>query len=197
MYSGTKRPRLIKHTKNESELVSSSAGLEDGSVSNPTLHFVNDSDTGIYRIGSGNIGFSCGGSNVATISSSGLTLGTGTALSTYVESTHSANWTGPVTIATGTITLVRIGKMVFVTFPGVTGTWGSTTHFSLDTALPSGFRPAAEIRCLGRAINNNTGAVGLFVVKTDGGIDLYNGITGTNFSAGVVGLSTCTISFPA
>lgn len=52
-----------------SGLTSPGVGLQDGSVSSPSLKFSNDGDTGLYRIGSNTIGFTAGGQRVGEIGS--------------------------------------------------------------------------------------------------------------------------------
>lgn len=50
-------------------------GVQDGSESAPGYTFLNDFDTGWYRIGSGNIGYSANGTRVFDIASSGAVTG--------------------------------------------------------------------------------------------------------------------------
>jgi hypothetical protein len=53
--------------------------LSDGNVGSPSLNFVNESSTGIYRAASGQFNVSVLGSNILTIAASGITVtGTGT-----------------------------------------------------------------------------------------------------------------------
>lgn len=50
-------------------------GVQDGSISAPGYTFNSDFDTGWYRIGSGNIGYSANGTRVFDIGSSGAVTG--------------------------------------------------------------------------------------------------------------------------
>lgn len=62
-----KVPDSVIKVDNLSGLTSPGVGLQDGSVSSPALKFSNDSDTGLYRIGSNNIGFTAGGQRVGEV----------------------------------------------------------------------------------------------------------------------------------
>jgi hypothetical protein len=48
--------------------------IADGTVTDPSLHFTDDTNSGIYRIGADNIGISLGGSKAVDLSSSGMVL---------------------------------------------------------------------------------------------------------------------------
>ena len=52
----------------------SSLGVGDGSAATPSIAFTNDSDTGIYSIGDGNIGMSLNGTKQFDLTSSSLTV---------------------------------------------------------------------------------------------------------------------------
>jgi hypothetical protein len=53
--------------------------LVNGTVSNPSLSFAQETGLGFYRVGSGALGFAVGGANKATFTATGLTVnGTGT-----------------------------------------------------------------------------------------------------------------------
>jgi len=54
-------------------------GIVDGTVSNPSIYFSNESTTGIYRPGGGQWGLSILGTNVVTVNATGMTVaGSGT-----------------------------------------------------------------------------------------------------------------------
>lgn len=57
-------PDSIIKADNISSLSGGGIGFPDGSVSNPSMKFTNDGDTGLYRIGNNDIGVSAGGSKV-------------------------------------------------------------------------------------------------------------------------------------
>ena len=48
--------------------------VDDGAAATPSLFFTNDDDTGIYRVGADQIGFSAGGTNALTIKGSSIEL---------------------------------------------------------------------------------------------------------------------------
>ena len=56
-----------------------SSSLSDGTVVNPSLNFASESNTGMYRPGSGEIGWSVLGVNEMTLAASGLTIPSGIA----------------------------------------------------------------------------------------------------------------------
>ena len=60
-------PDSIIKADNISSLSGGGVGFPDGSVSNPSLKFTNDSDTGLYRIGNNTIGIASNGARVGEI----------------------------------------------------------------------------------------------------------------------------------
>lgn len=60
-------PDSIIKADNISSLSGGGVGFPNGSVSNPSMKFTNDSDTGLYRIGNNTIGISTGGNKVGEI----------------------------------------------------------------------------------------------------------------------------------
>lgn len=60
-------PDSIIKANNISSLSGGGVGFPDGSVSNPSIKFTNDGDTGFYRISDNKIGVSVGGSEVGEI----------------------------------------------------------------------------------------------------------------------------------
>lgn len=60
-------PDSIIKADNISSLSGGGVGFPDGSVSNPSIKFTNDGDTGLYRIGSNTIGISSNGQRVGEI----------------------------------------------------------------------------------------------------------------------------------
>jgi len=47
--------------------------LNDGSAASPSLNFTNDTNTGLYRVGSDQLGLAAGGTNQVTISTASVT----------------------------------------------------------------------------------------------------------------------------
>jgi hypothetical protein len=62
-------PDSIIKADNISSLSGGGVGFPDGNVSNPSIKFTNDGDTGLYRIDANKIGISTGGSKVGEIGS--------------------------------------------------------------------------------------------------------------------------------
>ena len=60
-------PDSVIKVDNLSGLTSPGVGLQDGSVSSPSLKFSNDGDTGLYRIGNNTIGIASGGQRVGEV----------------------------------------------------------------------------------------------------------------------------------
>jgi hypothetical protein len=60
-------PDSIIKADNISSLSGGGVGFPDGSVSNPSMKFTNDGDTGLYRIGSNTIGIASNGTRVGEI----------------------------------------------------------------------------------------------------------------------------------
>lgn len=60
-------PDSIIKADNISSLSGGGVGFPDGSISNPSMKFTNDGDTGLYRIGANTIGISSNGSRVGEI----------------------------------------------------------------------------------------------------------------------------------
>jgi hypothetical protein len=84
--------------------------FEDGSVSTPSVNFSSDTDTGIYRIGSGNFGFVSNGTKVAEIVSSGLQVGSKTRIS-YAAGSFQWGDTVAGTAATFSVNFIQVGSI--------------------------------------------------------------------------------------
>lgn len=84
--------------------------FEDGSVSAPSIAFSSDTDTGIYRIGSGNFGFVSNGTKVAEILSSGLQVGSKTRIS-YAAGSFQWGDTVAGTAATFSVNFTQVGSI--------------------------------------------------------------------------------------
>jgi hypothetical protein len=76
----------------------------DGTVTAPGIRFSDDLDTGIYRIGSNNLGISAGGTKIVDVSSSGITV-TGTINGTTLPTSATlVTTTGTQTLTNKTLT---------------------------------------------------------------------------------------------
>ena len=89
-------PDSIIKADNISSLSGGGIGFPDGNSSNPSMKFTNDSDTGLYRIGSNTIGISSGGVKVGEIGS-GYGAFTGNVVQCRVT-----RYDGQATASTGT-----------------------------------------------------------------------------------------------
>lgn len=164
--------------------------VADGSVSAPSITFVNDTDTGIYRIGSGNFGLTANGAKVVDINTAGVSVtGTFSASTTVSAGTLLLTGDGAVGAPSHSFTsdtdsgFYRIGpnnigcalagaKVLDIATTGlaVTGTLSATTTVTATTLFFSG-----------------NGAVGAptysFVSDTDTGLYAI-GANNVGFSAG-------------
>jgi hypothetical protein len=129
----------------------------NGTVSNPVYSFENDLDTGIYLYATGQMAFTAGGVVRAYITTSGLTLGTGTlnnnngsgSAPSYTFSDESGlGWyrstTGAVTLAYNSTNLVN--------FRGVNG----DARFILDLVAPNHHNLGTETDYWGRIFAKGT-----------------------------------------
>jgi cytoskeletal protein CcmA (bactofilin family) len=78
--------------------------FKDGSAATPTISFIDDTDTGIYRIGSGNIGIALNGVNAASISTSGFVIEGPTTINDTITVTGNAALQGNLAV-TNTLTV--------------------------------------------------------------------------------------------
>ena len=94
-------------------------------------------------------------------------------LDDYREGTYTATATGMTTSPTGTVTFVRVGNMVTMELPTISGT-SNATSFTL-TGMPTTIRPSAARIVLTRGQDNGSGAwfYGVAVIDTGGVITLY------------------------
>lgn len=149
--------------------------ITNGSAGNPSITFTSDANTGIYSVGADEIGVSAGGSLVAsfvntgsvvvtrfgdgsatvpsqsffndtntgffrdTADQIGIALG-GVTAGQIAQGSFTAGVTGLTTSPTATATWQRIGKMVFLSVPQISGTSNSTS-FTL-TNIPAAIQPS-------------------------------------------------------
>jgi hypothetical protein len=91
-------PDSIIKADNISSLSGGGVGFPDGSVSNPSIKFTNDSDTGLYRIDANKIGISTGGVKVGEIGN-----GYGGFTGSIIQVSYSYSVTTVTTSTTATI----------------------------------------------------------------------------------------------
>lgn len=162
-------------TINSSGYLTLAAGqlvLPSGSVSAPSISWPSASiNSGIYLIGTDNIGFSSDGVLRADYNTTRwlfsqpiqlqTTGGTASNLDYYEELTHSSSWTYTgATIPSFNFLLRRIGKMVSIqlTTMGVAyRNTGGSSKLTLTTAFPTRFRPSETIYMpISIEVNSNT-----------------------------------------
>lgn len=112
-------------------------------------------------------------------------------LDEYTEYTAaSAACSGAITTA-AVWSLTKIGNLVTLHLPTVTGTASAASGFDFGTAIPAAYRPPANVASFSaRIINNGSvqAASGMiFVAASTGVITVQRDGTGTNFSAGATG----------
>lgn len=132
--------------------------VTDGSATAPSFTFVNDEDTGLYRIGANNLGIAAGGTKIVDITTAGISVvGTFSASTTVSAGTllltgngavgapsHSFTSdadTGMYSIGANNIGIAAGGtKIIDITTSGtaITGTLSATTTVTAGTLLISG-----------------------------------------------------------
>jgi len=142
----------------------------------------------------------------------GATSQTGTGITFPATQNASANantlddydeYTATSAACTGAITtaavwkLTKVGNMVTLTLPAVTGTASAAANITFGTALPAKYRPVAEVIAYSIPLQNNNAVIaapGIASISSSGVITVYRDLTGsTNFtgSAGA-GVQTAT-----
>ena len=122
--------------------------VDDGSVSEPSHGFTDDTDTGFYRVGSNDIGVAAGGSKVGDFTSAGWSGGV---------SVGSNDLAGRNITATGTANdlhaafLAKTVETWTVAHPD-TSTWacsGFVTNFGIKTDVEGKVTNSVTIKCSG------------------------------------------------
>lgn len=113
--------------------------------------------------------------------------------------TFTVSATGLTTVPTGTATWARIGKLVTINIPAITGTSNATT-FTL-TGLPSAIQPATitSTLCIGSPVTNNGTLLGncqgnVQFTAASGTITLLNNFS-TWTAAGQKSINSFTVSY--
>lgn len=130
-------PDSIIKADNISSLSGGGIGFPDGSVSNPSMKFTNDGDTGLYRIGSNTIGIASNGSKVGEIGNGygGFTGNVIQAVSFIQDSlvtTTSSSWQTTNLIGTITPKYSSSKILIFASTCGYSGAASASwTYFTL------------------------------------------------------------------
>jgi hypothetical protein len=102
--------------------------------------------------------------------------------------------TGMTTSPTGTLYYSKVGNLVTLTIPTISGTSNSTAMTL--TGLPAALIPSVQQLCLIRTTDNGTRSVGLIVFNTDGTVVLYASINASSFTAsGTKAVDGSTVSY--
>jgi hypothetical protein len=80
----------IRNDNNTTSVGDNIVSLADGTVTNPSIKFYSDSDTGIYKYGSGTIGFASNGAVSGYLSSAGVVFTGSAKASSFVTESDNA-----------------------------------------------------------------------------------------------------------
>jgi hypothetical protein len=118
-----------------------------------------------------------------------------TAVAIRTTNTYTATLTGCTTSPTGTVAYEKIGTIVVLSIPGITGTSNATS--ATLTGAPAAIRPTNSQTMLMRVIDNAAGSIGTAVMDSAGTITLGLGITGSSFTnSGTKGTLALTLAYP-
>lgn len=117
-----------------------------------------------------------------------------TAFAARTADSFTATLTGCTTSPTGTVAVEKVGNIVTLSIPSITGT-ANTTAASL-TGVPVAYRPSAERRSAAPVYDNTVTKLGLVSIGTGGTIDLFSGLNAEAFTAaGTKGFRQFTITY--
>ena len=113
---------------------------------------------------------------------------------TETQGTFTVTLTGVSGTVTGSVSYSRVGRLVTLNIPHITGTSNSTA--ATLTGVPASLRPAATVIGFGLTIDNNVGGFGRLELGTNGTITLYSSATSATFTnSGTKGISGATLSY--
>jgi hypothetical protein len=128
--------------------------LPDGSAGTPSINFTNNTNMGVYRFGSGEIGFSIGGNVQMQLNSVGLGLGTTAAVKLDLSSASATTIRVRTTTANNTqIHFIRTGTAEFAI-----GYNNSDTSFRIANNATVGTNDRVIISTAGAFTHNYTDA---------------------------------------
>jgi hypothetical protein len=172
-YSNTNNEFVLHGTTDTAQ----NTKFPDGTVSAPSISFVNDTDTGFYRIGANNLGVTANGAKVLDVGTSGLGV-TGTlSVSSTATITGAMTASNGLTVSAGGLT-VSAGS---VSFPN-----GSISGAALDPNIFS-----IEFRTSSATITIPSGATRLRVTLVGGGGGGGGANANTGSAGGGGGGATC------
>lgn len=110
-----------------------------------------------------------------------------------VDGSYTGTGTGFTTSPTATVTYSKVGNLVVLNLPTITGT-SNQTYLTL-TGGPAGMRPANSKSVLAGVQDNGVLKLGTAIITTSGEIVFYSDIAGSSFTAsgskGFAGNSIC------
>lgn len=119
-------------------------------------------------------------------------------LVSYEAATHNTNWTGIWMLdQSGNIAYIKMGDLVFMSFPTVVSGATSSGIISSVTALPASIRPTTEDQQAFSVKDDGLDGQGEIHVKTNGIIDIlaYPGSPGDFIGSGDSGFRKCSIVY--
>lgn len=158
--------------------------VEDGTVGVPSIHFADDLDTGIYRIGANNAGFSANGAKVLDIATTGLAV-TGTlSASTTVTA-------GTQLLVSGVTNQIRLGSVagndVIITSPAPAADRVLT--------IPDPGAAAEFVMSEGNSTINGAKTFGTGIALPDGLVSALSIRLGADGNNGIYGVSDTQMGF--
>lgn len=156
--------------------------LGDGGASSPAITFLSESNTGIYRAGSSQLGIALGGATTATFTTAGLTLATSDAYSINGVSVLSATTLGAGVVnssltSVGTLTSGELGAG-FTTVAVARGGTGAGS-FTAGYLLKGNGTSALAVS----AVYESGGNVGIGTSAPAQRLDVYDGVIRVGGSA--------------
>lgn len=182
--------------------------LQDGTAARPTFTYSGDTDSGFYRSGANILGFAAGGAEIATLSTSAMTLGRSSAVAGKLTLYNGTN-ANTISIQSGVS-----GSNLTFTLPTADGSSGhclktngsGTLSFSSCAGSPSltatfvGYGDGSNLLTGTSDFSYNTTTKTLSIVNGSGSANLIlNGSSDTSkvtFGAGSIGGSQGGILFP-
>ena len=186
------KPLMLFGGGGEEIVVSKTSGaqsfeLPNGTVSAPSLTFTNDTNTGLYRIGADNLGFSTGGTERLRINADGQVRTGGGQLGTVILGRIIT------TVASGTIAIgglpARDHLKIKITIPSMDATSSPTLSFNGATSSANIAYTAANIYS-GDVVTSRASATFPVVMEASSGTSDYCGYWQCDITGEISGTST-------
>ena len=165
------------------DYLNSGGNFPSGSTGSPSLTFIGDEDTGIYRKGSGSVGFVSNSTEIANTDSNGLTISSGS-LIIPDSIIHNGDTDTKIRFSAADTVSVETGgaarAVINSTGLAVTGTVETTNHIQITHTSPSLYltdsdaNPDYVLRNAGGQfiIRDDTNGATRLAVNTDGHVDI-------------------------